>query len=238
MPLKAIFLDLGGTLLDLESDRRAHLEMMRAFREDMGLPTSPEELLNRYETLREERIRRLETRWQQDRDISRGVVTSILREEGLSMTRAHWDRFLAAYWHEHRRWLHLYPGARKALSALHRPGIHIGLISDVDEDFLQLCLYKFPLEDHLDSITTSEETGVAKPHEDIFMRALSKAECEPQEAIHVGDSLDRDVLGARKVGMRSILIGSQGTDQSADYVVPDITAACQVLERLAEEEDH
>ncbi len=211
--------------------------MMRAFRDLMGLARSPEELLERYDALHEDQVRRLGTNWKQGRKITRSVVGTLLRDEGISMTEEHWQTFLDAHWREHLRWIRMYPGAEEVLQGLRRTSLHIGLLSDVDEDSLQLCLFNFPVEPFLDSITTSDEVGVAKPHGEIFRRALSKADCEPREAIHVGDSPERDVLGASRAGMRSVLIASSGSDQSADYVVPDIKAAYQLLRRLSGEAD-
>ncbi len=235
MSLKAVFLDLGGTLLDTESDRKAHLEMMRSFRDTVGLEASPEDLIEKYDALNEERARLLGTRWERGREFIERAVTSLLGEEGIPLTPAYMRSFLDTYWREHIRWIRMYPDTEEVLRELHRTPLHTGLISDVDEDFLQLCLYRFPLESYLDSITTSEEVGVAKPHRDIFRIALSKAGCKPQEAVHVGDSLERDIVGANGAGMRSILVSPSGEGRIADHVVSDIKGAFQVLGRLMEE---
>lgn len=234
MPLKAVFLDLGGTLVDLESDRRAHEEMMRAFGDAIGLRDDPKDLYRKYQARREERIRELGTQWRREQAITRSVVGSILDDEGISMTDGHWAAFQGAYWVEHLRWIELFPDAEEVLRALRRITPHTGLLSDVDEDFLQLCLFKFSLDPYLDSITTSEEVGTAKPDEGIFRAALSKAACEAAEAVYVGDSPERDVVGAAAVGMRSILIGT-ASEAQADFVVPDLREAFRVLLRLREE---
>ncbi|MFQ5838464.1 MAG: HAD family hydrolase [Thermoplasmata archaeon] len=236
MALKAVFLDLGGTIMDPTSDRTAHLEMMRAFRREVGLKASPEDLLRRYEVLHEEHFQRLGTTWRQGWDIGREVVTTLLEEEGISMSGGHWEAFLEAHWREHIRWLRPFPEAGEVLLKLGRSRLHVGLLSDIDEDFLQLCLYVLPLEGHLDSITTSEEVGLAKPHEAIFRRALSKAGCEPHEAVHVGDSPEKDAAGAEGIGMTAVLIDASEEPGRADYVVPGLGEAYGVLRRLIRED--
>ncbi len=234
MVLKAVFLDLGGTLIDLESDRKAHREMIKAFQSALDLQGHSRKLFERYQARREELIEKLGTRWSQEQNVTRRVVATVLQEEGIPMREEHWEAFQRAYWDEHERWVELYPGVGRVLQGLRDAVLHIGLISDVDEDFLQLCLFKFPLEPYMDSITTSEEVGFAKPHEAIFRRALSKARCRTAEAVYVGDSPEKDVVGAAGVGMRSILIG-RDDEAGADYTVEDLEGAYEVVLRLMEE---
>ncbi len=232
MPLRAVFFDLGGTLIDLESDRKAHLEMLRSFQQECAVRTPLEELLVKYDTLRDEYVSRADAEWVMEREMIRNVVASLLMDDGISMTEKHWEAFLRSYWREHKRWLRMLPGAGEMLESLSELSVHVGLLSNVDEDFLQLCLFSFPLDRFLDSITTSEEVGVAKPHESIFLRALSKAGCRPREAVHVGDSLEWDVQGAREVGMKTIHISSHGSGEVADYVVSKISEVHYALQRL------
>jgi putative hydrolase of the HAD superfamily len=67
-----------------------------------------------------------------------------------------------------------------------------------------------------DGILTSAEAGVRKPAPAIFEQALSLAGAgraraiEPGEAIHVGDSLDEDVAGARAAGIEPVLVRRDG----------------------------
>lgn len=232
MPWRAVFLDLGGTLLDPASDHRAHRAIVRTFRETASLSLSVDELWDRYSSLYEDRIRRLGTQWEVDRVMNREALSQILAEEGRVLEEEHWEGFQAAYWKEHLRCLQMFPETEGVLKGLRGLDVHLGLLSDSDEDFLQMCLYIFPLERFLDSITTSEEAGRAKPDPTIFRRALAKADCRPEEAIHVGDSADRDVAGAHRLGLTTILLDSSGEDNEADYVVPDLRSAYEILTDL------
>src|SRR5262249_14907000 len=53
---------------------------------------------------------------------------------------------------------------------------------------------------------TSEEVGVEKPASRFFREACRKMKCRPQEAVMVGDSWEKDVLGALNAGMRAIYV--------------------------------
>jgi putative hydrolase of the HAD superfamily len=66
------------------------------------------------------------------------------------------------------------------------------------------------LLDLVDGVVTSAGVGAAKPDPAIFRRALSLAGVEPSGAVHVGDSLENDVAGARAAGIRPILVRRQG----------------------------
>jgi putative hydrolase of the HAD superfamily len=72
------------------------------------------------------------------------------------------------------------------------------------------------LEPLLDAILTSAEAGVRKPAPAIFEQALALAGAgapnaiEPGQAIHVGDSLEEDVAGARAAGIEPILVRRDG----------------------------
>ena len=54
------------------------------------------------------------------------------------------------------------------------------------------------------------EVGAAKPDVAMFERALALAEVEPAVAVHVGDSVENDVEGARAAGIRSVLVARDG----------------------------
>jgi putative hydrolase of the HAD superfamily len=62
----------------------------------------------------------------------------------------------------------------------------------------------------VDGVVTSADAGAAKPDPAIFERALDVARVDPGEAVHVGDSLENDVAGARALGIRAILIRRGG----------------------------
>jgi putative hydrolase of the HAD superfamily len=73
-------------------------------------------------------------------------------------------------------------------------------------------LHALELEPLLDGILTSAEAGVRKPAPAIFAQALAIVDAVPADAIHVGDSLDEDVAGARAAGIEPVLVRRHGGD--------------------------
>jgi putative hydrolase of the HAD superfamily len=62
----------------------------------------------------------------------------------------------------------------------------------------------------VDGVVTSAEVGAAKPDARVFRSALELAGVEPEQAVHVGDSPDNDVDGARAAGIRAVLLWRDG----------------------------
>jgi putative hydrolase of the HAD superfamily len=67
----------------------------------------------------------------------------------------------------------------------------------------------------LDGAVISAEVGAAKPDPTIFTRALRIAGVGADEALHVGDSADADLAGARAAGIRALHLDRSGADPDA-----------------------
>ena len=102
-----------------------------------------------------------------------------------------------------------YPDAAPALGALRGRGLRLVVVSNWDCS-LPRVLDRCGLGELLDGTITSAETGSRKPDPVIFERALELAGCEPAEALHVGDTAEEDVTGARAAGIRPLLIDRDG----------------------------
>ena len=92
-----------------------------------------------------------------------------------------------------------------ALQELKSRGLILGLISNVAQD-MESTYEELGLQPYLAFKVTSSEVGCDKPRPEIFLAALEKARVKPEEAIYVGDQYDLDIVGARGVGMKGVLI--------------------------------
>jgi putative hydrolase of the HAD superfamily len=100
-----------------------------------------------------------------------------------------------------------YPDARPALAAL---ADHVLVVVSNWDCSLADWLEPAGLLEHVEAVVTSAEVGVAKPARGIFERALELAGAGRGDAVHVGDSLDNDVAGARAAGIRPVLVARDG----------------------------
>lgn len=99
----------------------------------------------------------------------------------------------------------LFPDGDAALRRARTAGLHVGLISNWDTRLRPL-LRSMGLTQRVDSITISCEAGMEKPDPGIFHAALRAAGVPAGEALHVGDDLEADVRGAEAVGIAAVLI--------------------------------
>jgi putative hydrolase of the HAD superfamily len=103
----------------------------------------------------------------------------------------------------------LYPDVLPALAALRDRGLMLIAVSNWDYA-LPRVLERCGLDGLLDGTVTSAATGSRKPDPAIFRAALELARCAPDEALHVGDTPEEDVAGARAAGIRPLLIDRDG----------------------------
>jgi len=94
----------------------------------------------------------------------------------------------------------VYPDALPTLWELKRRGVRLGLISNWDCRLVRV-LKELELWDWFAPRIISFQEGCEKPNRRIFLSALRKSDCGAEQAIHVGDSIGEDVLGAQAVGI-------------------------------------
>ena len=68
----------------------------------------------------------------------------------------------------------------------------------------------------------STEVGAIKPSARPFLAALDAVGASPDEVLFVGDSLERDILPARKLGMTTCLVGTSAPGVAADFHIQSI----------------
>jgi putative hydrolase of the HAD superfamily len=122
-----------------------------------------------------------------------------------------------------------FPDAGEALEALRRRGARLVVVSNWDVS-LHDVLARTGLVALVDAVVTSAETGAAKPDPALFRAALRAAGgVRAGDALHVGDSLEADVAGARAAGVEAVLLRRDGgppvagvrTIRSLVELVPD-----------------
>ena len=59
---------------------------------------------------------------------------------------------------------------------------------------------------------TTYELNAYKPDPAPFLKALEMAGASPEESVYIGDSVENDIMGAKGVGMRTILAWSKSPE--------------------------
>ncbi|KAG6446960.1 haloacid dehalogenase-like hydrolase domain-containing protein 3 [Manduca sexta] len=98
-------------------------------------------------------------------------------------------------------------GGDNIICSLRKQGVSVGIISNFDPR-LDDILKNLNLHDVFEFILTSYKSGFSKPDKRIFEYALKlcKQPVEPNEALHIGDDLQKDYEGARSAGWHALLV--------------------------------
>jgi putative hydrolase of the HAD superfamily len=118
------------------------------------------------------------------------------------------------------------PNVKETVSKL-ASKIKLGIISDtgvtpgaaIRKHFEDQGMLKY-----FQSTIFSDELGYCKPHHIPFQRALSELDVNSKEAMHVGDLLRTDILGAKNCGMKTVWIKEKEQPKigvNPDYVIKD-----------------
>ena len=211
--VRAVIYDAGETLLQPRPD----LDEVCRFAARRGVAVTPAQLAATLPDLAHffrQQERRGRSVWESHQEARRAwaeYYAQAFREAGVAAAR---ERLLevgaALYdWYSHPEQWRLFPDALPALARLHRLGYVQGVISDWGTDLLPI-LHTLGVTPYLRFVVVSAVVGFAKPSREIFHQALARAEVPAEAAVYVGDSYDRDVIGARAAGLRPVLLDRRG----------------------------
>jgi len=124
--------------------------------------------------------------------------------------------------------IELFEDVLPALNAL-RSEYSLGLLSN-GNSYPERC----GLNGIFQFVVFSQDYGVAKPDPRIFQIALEKARCLKEEFLHVGDSLENDVIGAMKAGIRSVWLNRKQIEPDPEITVEHKIASLLELHKMLE----
>ncbi len=131
--------------------------------------------------------------------------------------------------------LMLYPRVNVTLMTLAKMGLKLGVVSDAPsrEAWMRLCYLN--LHHLFDAVVTFDDTGTYKPAPEPFNKICNLLEVKPEEALMVGDWPEKDMVGARKVGMATAFARYGDTlgvkESGADYDLSDIYQLVEIVKR-------
>ncbi|MFA6268533.1 MAG: HAD-IA family hydrolase [archaeon] len=188
MDIKAITFDLDMTLIDFMKFKRRGSDAAANAMTKTGFKVDKDELFKFYM-----------------HDIEGDTVFG----EFLKSKNNYSERILAAginaYLKEKHKHLQTYPGVKKTLLKLKELGFKIVLITDAPRLKAFMRLDSLGIAELFDIVVGFEDTGTRKPSQLPFEKALKLLNLKPSQAMHVGDWPERDILGAKEVGMKTCL---------------------------------
>ena len=236
MPHRAVFFDFGGTLFSYAEMRPYFDRMLQQLARRYAITAPIEQIREVYRrTVARKMAEFLPRPFYFHRDLFGEAHVDLLsalgvdaeKSDGLGLYQGQSEVGLAA--------VQPREGVGDTLAALRRRGLHLGIVSNIDEDQFHPLWERIGLGPYFDAVTTSEEARSCKPHPGIYRHALAKAGgVAPEEVVFVGDSLDYDVVGANALGMTTVLIVDQPNQteyrEDPDYVIETMPELLQIFE--------
>ena len=161
----------------------------------------------------------IEAGLQMEKDLAKNTIFKIYDEKGLEYQEV-FDDFIqkelgkidykilasgiVAYRKAREASLILYPNVNSTLITLSKWGLKLGVVSDAPsrEAWMRICSVN--LHHIFDAIVTFHDTGMHKPSPEPFEKISSLLKVPPENSLMVGDWPERDVIGAKKLGMKTV----------------------------------
>lgn len=127
--------------------------------------------------------------------------------------------------------LSLYSDAEEVISILREKNIGLGLITDGCSQVQHKKIDALCLNDLMDVVLATDDLGkdeegkpYCKPNPKVYEVVLEKLQCKPQEAVYIGDNPQKDFVGAKALGMKTIRIVRKQGDHMQDQVCKEYEA--------------
>lgn len=127
------------------------------------------------------------------------------------------------YWGTFLEQMSLFEGVLDYLQAHRSSGGKVCILTDLTAHIQYRKIKQLDLQKYVDFLVTSEEAGIEKPHPYMFTKALQKLGCTASEALMLGDSWSKDIMGAKAMGIPSIWINHKGEQQSHKENIQEVS---------------
>ena len=223
-PIRGVVFDLDNTLLDFMKMKQVAVRSAIRGMIEAGLKIdekkSFEDIITLYEKIG----------WENQK------VFDVFLENSIGHVD---NKFLAAGVVAYRRAreanLLAYPNVNKTLIDLTKLGMKLAVVSDAPSREAWMRIYYLNLYHFFDAVITFDDSGERKPSAIPFEMALKKLGLKPQSSLMIGDWPERDVVGAKKIGMRTAFAAygdTFGTKVSgADWDIKDISELTSIIKR-------
>ncbi len=191
--IKAVLFDLDNTLIDLRKLKQMSIEASVAAMIDAGLNVPRSKIMKTIDRIYREKGVEYQKIFNDALKELIGKVDYKILAAGISAYR----KIKSAH-------LDPYPEVFPTLIKLIKRGYKLGIISDAPRIQIWTRLCDTKLQHFFDIVISAEDTE-KKPSKLPFKVALKKLKLNPNEVLMVGDSIEKDIIGAKKLGIVSAL---------------------------------
>ncbi len=217
---RAVLFDLDNTLINFSLMKRMCIESAVDAMIDAGLRMK-----------REEAIAELYRIYDEKGIEYQHIFDDFLTEATGSIDYKILGNAIAVYRKTKIAYLEPYPHVIPTLTKLSKLGVKLGVVTDAPrlQAWIRLCSLK--LHHIFDVVVTREDTGKSKKEGLPFEKALEKLDMKPEEVLMVGDWPERDIEGAKKLGIKTAYAryGAGKDCEGADYTIRDIEELIEIV---------
>jgi len=225
IPIKGVIFDLDNTLLDFMKMKEVAVKSAIKGMIEAGLDIDEKESYKDIVSIYEE------FGWENQK------VFDVFIDKMIGYVD---NKFLAAGIVAYRRAreanLLAYPNVNRTLVGLTKLGIKLAVVSDAPSREAWMRIYYLNLYHFFDAVITFDDSGERKPSSRPFAMALNKLKLEAKDSLMIGDWPERDVVGAKQIGMRTAFAvygDTFGTKNSgADWDIQDISEIITIIKKI------
>jgi putative hydrolase of the HAD superfamily len=223
--IRAIVFDLDNTLTDFMKMKGDAINAAIDGMIDAGLQTPREAIRARIDAIYQEQGLEYQRVFDELLESEAGLIDPKILASGI-----------VAYRRARESALVLYPHVHMTLLELVKRGIRLGVVSDAPQAQVWLRLCSLSLQHVFDAVVTFDDTGERKPSPAPFRKVLEKLDVPPEQSMMIGDWAERDVVGGKSLGMKTVFArygDTFGTGESgADYDIHDVFELVAIVDRL------
>ena len=222
--IKAVVFDIDNTLLDFMKMKKIAINAAIEGMKEAGLTISKKESKEKIFSI-------YESKGWEYQEVLDDFIKDVLGELDYKILSCG----IVAYRKAKEASLILYPNVNSTLITLSKWGLKLGVVSDAPsrEAWMRICSVN--LHHIFDAIVTFHDTGMHKPSPEPFEKISSLLKVPPEHSLMVGDWPERDVIGAKKLGMKTVFAkygDSFDTKNSgADYDVMDVKEILSIISK-------
>lgn len=222
--IKAIIFDLDNTLVDFMLLKRAAVDAAVYAMMDSGLDLSFDNIKNKINEI-------YDAEGMEYQQVFDHLLKEILGKVDYKILSAG----IVAYRTAREAALKPYPGVLPTLIELIKMGLKLAVVSDAPSKEAWLRLSYINFQHFFDVVITYDETRERKPSPVPFNMALKELELKANECLMIGDWAERDMVGAKAVGMKTVFARYGDTfnteNPESDYDINSITELVSIVKK-------
>ncbi|MDI6784465.1 MAG: HAD family hydrolase [bacterium] len=233
--IKAILFDFGNTLVSTELDWEVIIEQNIASLLGYLVPALGRDKVEKetfgkaFLQIRKENFQKAEVEMKEY--TAEESLAQMLEKVGIKNVPQHiLEQAVDAFFAPEENLYPVFPEVPEVLTELKNRGYKLALVSNATSGrLIRKAAAGRDLTKYFETIIVSADVGYRKPHPKIYQFALDFLTAKPEETVMVGDLLEIDIAGAKKLGMKTILAKfvqpKENYNQNNKTIIPDAVAS-------------